>query len=149
MSDLRSLANNLFPGYDKIIIVGDFNLPNISWSDSTYTSVGSLSQNFCDVLDDYFMSQLCLVPTRKSNILDVIVQIRDWGLYRDFKVGEHFGKASRRRAFLMLEDSEIPVKSEVEYLNWLLKLINYAIFTHEYVYLNYMHANTTPCDKRV
>ena len=73
MSDLRSLANNLFPGYDKIIIVGDFNLPNISWSDSTYTSVGSLSQNFCDVLDDYFMSQLCLVPTRESNILDLII----------------------------------------------------------------------------
>ena len=42
MSDFRSLANNLFPGYDKIIIVGDFNLPNISWADSTYTSVGSL-----------------------------------------------------------------------------------------------------------
>ena len=73
MSDFRSLANNLFPGYDKIIIVGDFNLPNISWADSTYTSVGSLSQNFCDVLDDYFMSQLCLVPTRESNILDLII----------------------------------------------------------------------------
>ena len=73
MSDFRSLANNLLPGYDKIIIVGDFNLPNISWADSTYTSVGSLSQNFCDVLDDYFMSQLCLVPTRESNILDLII----------------------------------------------------------------------------
>ena len=73
MSDFRSLANNLFPGYDKIIIVGDFNLPNISWADSTYTSVGSLSQNFCDVLDDYFMSQLSLVLTRESNILDLVI----------------------------------------------------------------------------
>ena len=69
MSDFRSLADKLFPGYDKIIIAGDFNLPNIYWADSSYTLAGSLSQNFCDILDDYFMSQLCLVPTRESNIL--------------------------------------------------------------------------------
>ncbi len=73
MSDFRSLADKLFPGYDKIIIAGDFNLPNIYWADSSYTLAGSLSQNFCDILDDYFMSQLCLVPTRESNILDLII----------------------------------------------------------------------------
>jgi hypothetical protein len=73
MSDLRSFADNLFPSYDKIIIAGDFNLPNISWTDGNYTSSGSLSQNFCDILDDYFMSQLCLTPTRESNILDLLI----------------------------------------------------------------------------
>ena len=50
MSDLRSFADNLFPSYDKIIIAGHFNLPNISWTDANYTLVGSLSQNFCDIL---------------------------------------------------------------------------------------------------
>jgi hypothetical protein len=65
MTDLRSFADNLFPSYDKIIIAGDFNLPNISWTDANYTLVDSLSQNFCDILDDYFMSQLCLTPTRE------------------------------------------------------------------------------------
>ena len=75
MSDFRSLADKLFPGYDKLIIAGDFNLPlpNIYWADLSYTLAGSLSQNFCDILDDYFMSQLCLVPTRESNILDLII----------------------------------------------------------------------------
>jgi hypothetical protein len=50
MTDLRSFADNLFPSYDKIIIAGHFNLPNISWTDANYTLVGSLSQNFCDIL---------------------------------------------------------------------------------------------------
>ena len=55
MSDLRSMADNLFPNYDKIIIAGDFNLPNISWTDSNHTSTGALGQIFCDILDDYFI----------------------------------------------------------------------------------------------
>jgi hypothetical protein len=67
------MADNLFPNYNKIIIAGDFNLPNISWTDSNHTSTGTLGQNFCDILDDYFMSQLCLIPTRESNILDLII----------------------------------------------------------------------------
>ena len=68
MSDLRSIADNLFPNYDKIIITGDFNLPG-----TTHTSTGLLGQNFCDILDDYFMTQLCLTPTRQSNILDLLI----------------------------------------------------------------------------
>ena len=49
--------------------------------------------------------------------LYVMVQIRDGGFYRDFK-SEWFLK---RRVFLMHEGFVIPVKSHVEYLNWLLK----------------------------
>ena len=52
-----------------------------------------------------------------STYVYVIVQIRDGGLYRDFKSRVLFEKASRRRAFLMHEGFEIPVKSGVEYLN--------------------------------
>ena len=64
MFDFRAFADTLFLGYKKIIMAGDFNLPNISWTDSIYTLAGSLSKNFCDILDDYFMNQLCLVPDR-------------------------------------------------------------------------------------
>ena len=73
MSDLRSIADNLFPNYGKIIITGDFNLPNISWTGTTHTSTGLLDQNFCDILDDYFMTQLCLISTRESNVLDLLI----------------------------------------------------------------------------
>ena len=61
MSDFQSLANTIFPGYNKIIIAGDFNLPNISWADSTYTLVGSLSQKYCDILDLIITNQPELV----------------------------------------------------------------------------------------
>ncbi len=73
LADIRSFADNIFPSFEKIIIVGDFNLPNISWTNSSYISVGTLGQEFCDTLDDYFMSQLCLLPTRESNILDLLI----------------------------------------------------------------------------
>ena len=73
MSDLKSLADYLFPSQDKIVIAGNFNLPNISWTVSNHTATGTLDQIFCDVLDDYFMSQLCLIPTRESNILDLSI----------------------------------------------------------------------------
>ena len=72
MSDLKSPADNLFPSHDKIVIAGDFNLPNISWAVSN-AATGTLDQIFCDILDDYFMSQLCLIPTRESNILDLLI----------------------------------------------------------------------------
>ncbi len=73
LADIRSFANNIFPSFEKIIIARDFNLPNISWTNSSYISVGTLGQEFCDTLDDYFMSQLCLLPTRESNILDLLI----------------------------------------------------------------------------
>ena len=47
--------------------------------------------------------------------LYVMVQIRDAGFYRDFKVRVLFEKASRRRAILMHEGFVIPVNSDVEY----------------------------------
>jgi hypothetical protein len=71
--DLRSLADTLFPSYDKILIAGDFNFPSITWNDSNCSSIGTLGQYFCDILDDFFMSQLCLLPTRESSILDLVI----------------------------------------------------------------------------
>ena len=54
---------------------------------------------------------------KSGRISYVIVQIRDGGLYRDFKVRVLFEKACRRRAFLMHKGFVILVKSDVEYLN--------------------------------
>ena len=73
MSDFRSLGDNLFSSYEQVIIAGDFNLPNINWMDSNYTCNGALDLEFCDILDDYFMSKHCLLPTRESNILDLLI----------------------------------------------------------------------------
>ena len=66
LNDFRSLCDNLLPNYEQIIIGGDLNFPNITWMESNYAG-------FCDILDDYFMSQLCLLPTRDFNILDLLI----------------------------------------------------------------------------
>ena len=73
MSEFRSLADNFFSSYEQVIIADDFNLPNINWMDSNYTCNGALDQEFCDILDDYFMSQHCLLSTRESNILHLLI----------------------------------------------------------------------------
>ena len=41
--------------------------------ESNYAASGLLDRGFCDILDDYFMSQLCLLPTRGKNILDLLI----------------------------------------------------------------------------
>ena len=42
----------MYCNYEKILIAGDFNFPNITKQDSHYTSLGTLGQDFCDILDD-------------------------------------------------------------------------------------------------
>ena len=51
------------------IIMGDFNYPNISWSEGRSDRHGS---NFFNVTQDCFFSQHVHFPTRKHNILDLV-----------------------------------------------------------------------------
>ena len=48
-------------------------IPNIVWSENNYSALGQLEQELCDLIDDYFLEQLCLTPTRLDNILDLII----------------------------------------------------------------------------
>jgi hypothetical protein len=50
--ELKNLADRLFPNYDQIIIGGDFNLPNIVWSENNCSAFGQLEQELCDLIDD-------------------------------------------------------------------------------------------------
>ena len=73
----------------------------------------------------------------------VLVQMRDRGLYRDFKVRVLFEKARRSRAFLMHEGFVIPAKSDVEYLNWLLKPISTLKYFKSTSTLKYFKGTST------
>ena len=58
-----------------LVLLGDFNFPNINWSapsPSTLCSDG-ISAYFCDIIDDNFLHQMINVPTRKGNILDLVL----------------------------------------------------------------------------
>ena len=52
------------------IIMGDFNYPDISWVDG---SSGSHGSDFFNVSQDCFLSQHVRFPTRKHNILDLVL----------------------------------------------------------------------------
>ena len=59
-------------------LVGDFNFPNTDWHSLTATSSDLCTVDFCDMLNDHFLVQCNLNPTRMlnetdGNILDLIL----------------------------------------------------------------------------
>ena len=67
LSLIERTGNNL-----SILLLGDFNLPQIVWSTPSPTCPDSLSSTFCAIIADYFLHQLVLQPTREQNILDLV-----------------------------------------------------------------------------
>ena len=55
-----------------LLLLGDFNLPNITWGEVPKCHDALLAV-FCDVVDDYFLQQMVFEPTRGENILDLIL----------------------------------------------------------------------------
>ena len=67
--------NNKFKHFDKVIITGDFNFPNIKWNDEDLTGKDEL---FYNALQDGYFVQHVTKPTRhrkdqESNILDLVI----------------------------------------------------------------------------
>ena len=61
--------------YRGVFIVGDFNYPGIEWIDgSGFTnSITSEEQQFASLIMDLYLFQLVDRPTRKKNILDLVI----------------------------------------------------------------------------
>ncbi|PIK54725.1 endonuclease-reverse transcriptase [Apostichopus japonicus] len=53
-----------------VVIMGDFNFPDINWIDGSSSRKGS---NFLDVVQDCFLHQHVTFPTRGDNILDLVL----------------------------------------------------------------------------
>lgn len=73
IQDFILFTGNLLSKCDQVVVAGDFNFPHITWTDSACSGSGYLENLFCDTLDNYFMSQVCLLPTRQNNILDLVI----------------------------------------------------------------------------
>ena len=58
--------------YLSILLLGDFNLPQIVWSTPSPTCPDSLSSTFFAIIADYFLHQLVFQPNREQNILDLV-----------------------------------------------------------------------------
>ena len=72
VTSLLTYLNDLVSSFDRCIIVGDFNFPDINWS--TLSASSSLSYTFCEFVFDCNLSQHVMHPTHvKGNILDLVL----------------------------------------------------------------------------
>ena len=78
LSQIESLSNHLsqFQPSFNIILLGDFNLPNINWD--TLTGISTVDNAFCDMRFQFNMLQLVYCPTHiHGNTLDLMLTNND------------------------------------------------------------------------
>ena len=68
------------------LIMGDFNYPKTDWISLDSDSAGS---KFVDLVQDCFLHQSVLYPTRGDNILDLIL-VSEEAMVHNLCIGEHF-----------------------------------------------------------
>ena len=69
---LFTFLSNLSNASDKLIILGDFNFPDIDWD--TMTGHSPISNQFCDIVFETGLCQLIETPTHShGNILDLVL----------------------------------------------------------------------------
>lgn len=81
-SDIESFVTNfnctltkLYSSFKHIIVLGDFNFPNIKGCfDSVFCNISEKEQAFCDTANSFFLKQVNSIPSRvkNENILDLI-----------------------------------------------------------------------------
>jgi hypothetical protein len=71
LNNFNHYLNDVCNCYENIILVGDFNMPHISWN-SPENTTGAKEISFLELMDDYFLSQLNNKPTRRNNVLDLV-----------------------------------------------------------------------------
>ena len=69
---MDSTLSQVCDRFSNILICGDFNFPKISWDNPERTR-GADELKFHSILGDYFLSQIVTLPTRDSNILDLVL----------------------------------------------------------------------------
>ena len=75
-----------------LVLVGDFNHPDISWED--HTARQGQSRRFLQSIDDNFPMQMLEEPTRRGALLDLVLPNKE-GLVEDVKVGDSLGCSDR------------------------------------------------------
>ncbi|KAK4828864.1 hypothetical protein QYF61_000992 [Mycteria americana] len=76
-----------------LVLVGDFNLPDVCWQYNT--AERKQSRGFLECVADNFLTQLVREPTREGALLDLLFMNRE-GLVSDVMVGGHLGQKVRR-----------------------------------------------------
>ena len=87
MEDLKAVLQELSP--NELILLRDFNLPEIDWSNNRVLRQSDVYTLLLDIVQDNFLTQLVNEPTRDSNILDLVLATSP-DLITHLSVGEPF-----------------------------------------------------------
>ena len=76
---------------DNVLVMGDFNFPEINWTSSTVNASGNTeSAKFFESVEDSFLSQHVQFPTRGLSVLDLVLT-RDPDLVSNVQVMSNLG----------------------------------------------------------
>jgi len=80
--------------FDKIFLVGDFNLPNFDWINQVPLSLATISCNAYQLLNDAFLTQVNTYPISNNSIVDLVLTtapdlIDDLYSYQDVVDSDH------------------------------------------------------------
>lgn len=87
LEDLQAALQEL--STNELILLGDFNLPEIDWLNNRALRHSDIYTLMMDVVQDNFLTQLVNQPTRESNILDLVLTTSP-DLVDNLAVGEPF-----------------------------------------------------------
>ena len=94
--NLKTVLNKINPTKDKIVLVGDFNLPSIDWTnESCSTDESHISSKFLNVVHEYYLKQFISDPThyraeQKPTLIDLLLS-NDTGFIIDISQSAPFG----------------------------------------------------------
>ena len=58
-------------------MAGDFNTQDLKWTDDDATNCSPTSERLLEVIEEHGLTQLVKEPTRKDNILDIVLTNND------------------------------------------------------------------------
>lgn len=114
---------------ENIVLMGDFNFPEIKWENS---EGGEMSHPFVNCIQDNFLEQLVTEPTRGQNILDLVLT-SDSNFVEDLEVVEPFSNSDHQSVSFSLKIGIEPVRTN--------SLLSYNYFRANYdIVRNYVQS---------
>ena len=97
----------------QVLIMGDFNFPHINWSN--LESNDKSNKQFIDLIQDCYLTQHVLDPTRGSNILDLVLTSES-SMVDTVEVREHFATSDHNILMWKVQcKTEMHASSSVRY----------------------------------
>ena len=119
LSMLRSLSGK------HVVVMGDFNYPNIDWNTFDSDAVGGA---FIDVILGNFWTQHVLSPTREGNILDLVLSTEE-GMIENITVDEHLANSDHNIVcFNLVAETKIDYVNQTRYDYKKVIIANYEIY---------------------